>query len=98
MIRQHGMLFSCALIGGLVGLSSARGAQPVTAEPTVTTTTSKPIAVVELFTSEACPSCPPADAFLGELEQDARLKGEQIFPLAFHVDYRPQPGREDPLR
>jgi hypothetical protein len=97
MNRGHGTLFSCALIGGLVGLSSAKGAQPIAADQTVTSTSSKPIAVVELFTSEACPSCPPADKFLGELEQDARLKGEQIFPLAFHVDYRPQPGREDPL-
>jgi hypothetical protein len=45
------------------------------------------IAVVELFTSEGCSSCPPADAVLGELVQDARTHGRRIFPLAFHVDY-----------
>ncbi len=38
--------------------------------------------VVELFTSEGCSSCPPADAFLGEL-----AKRPDVLPLAFHVDY-----------
>ena len=37
--------------------------------------------VVELFTSEGCSSCPPADAFLGELAQRP-----SIVALAFHVD------------
>ena len=39
--------------------------------------------VVELFTSQGCSSCPPADAFVSEL---ARKRG-QVIPLAFHVDY-----------
>lgn len=38
--------------------------------------------VVELYTSQGCSSCPPADAFLGELAKDQRL-----IPLALHVDY-----------
>ena len=38
--------------------------------------------VVELFTSQGCSSCPPADAILGELA--AR---EDVLPLSFHVDY-----------
>lgn len=38
--------------------------------------------VVELFTSQGCNSCPPADALLGELaEQD------DVLPLSFHVTY-----------
>jgi len=38
--------------------------------------------VVELYTSQGCSSCPPADALLGEL---AHRSG--VLPLAFHVDY-----------
>ncbi len=38
--------------------------------------------VLELFTSEGCSSCPPAEAFLGELAQRP-----DILALAFHVDY-----------
>jgi hypothetical protein len=39
-------------------------------------------AVVELFTSEGCSSCPPAEALIGELAQRP-----QVLALAFHVDY-----------
>src|SRR5215472_15938734 len=39
-------------------------------------------AVVELFTSEGCSSCPPADAYLGEL-----AGRPDVLALAFHVDY-----------
>jgi hypothetical protein len=43
--------------------------------------------VVELFTSEGCSSCPPADALLGHLRQDLAAKNIQVIPLGFHVDY-----------
>lgn len=38
--------------------------------------------VVELFTSQGCSSCPPADAFIGEL-----AKRKDVIALSFHVDY-----------
>ena len=44
-------------------------------------------AVVELFTSDGCSSCPPADAALAELATSARKSGTPVFSLAFHVDY-----------
>lgn len=43
--------------------------------------------VVELFTSEGCSSCPPADELLGRLPQAFAAKNIQVIPLGFHVDY-----------
>jgi hypothetical protein len=48
--------------------------------------------VVELFTSQGCSSCPPADEYLGELTQR-----DDIIPLAFHVDYWNYIGWTDPF-
>jgi hypothetical protein len=45
------------------------------------------IAVVELFTSEGCSSCPAAEAVLANLAHAAEHNGRPVFTLAFHVDY-----------
>lgn len=63
------MIASVLFVCALLGCASAVNAQP------------RP-AVVELFTSEGCSSCPPAEAFLGELAQR-----RDVLALAFHVDY-----------
>ncbi|MCG5470841.1 DUF1223 domain-containing protein [Micromonospora sp. LAH09] len=44
-------------------------------------------AVVEMFTSQGCSSCPPAEELLTEIERDARERGQPVFGLGFHVDY-----------
>src|ERR1700748_300945 len=45
----------------------------------------KGFAVVELFTSEGCSSCPPADAVVAKLQKESA--GKPIYILAYHVDY-----------
>ncbi|HEX4603706.1 MAG TPA: DUF1223 domain-containing protein [Candidatus Angelobacter sp.] len=58
----------------------------VFAKPATSTPVRKAV-VVELFTSEGCSSCPPADELLGHLRQEVAARNIQVIPLGFHVDY-----------
>ncbi|AKH69241.1 uncharacterized secreted protein [Spongiibacter sp. IMCC21906] len=49
---------------------------------------------VELYTSEGCSSCPPADTWLSSLAKDPRVF-ESLVPMAFHVDYWDMLGWKD---
>ena len=45
------------------------------------------IALLELYTSEGCDSCPPADKTISQLHQSSGLSMDQVIPVSLHVDY-----------
>ncbi len=53
----------------------------------------KGFAVLELFTSEGCSSCPPADELLAKIQKES--EGKSIYILAYHVDYWDRLGWKD---
>jgi hypothetical protein len=72
------LVMSLGLIAGLSPVAALAAERPV---------------VVELFTSQGCSSCPPADAYLRELTKDRR----DVLALAFHVTYWDRLGWKDPF-
>jgi hypothetical protein len=83
-MKFFGVYIKLLLAGVLVFLGAAFFLRPAKAAPDATTAKA---VVVELFTSEGCSSCPPADELLGHLRQDLSAKNIQVIPLGFHVDY-----------
>ncbi|MEO8146419.1 MAG: DUF1223 domain-containing protein [Bacteroidia bacterium] len=57
----------------------------------------QPFALVELFTSEGCSSCPPADDLLKKLKTEATKTNAQVYFVAYHVDYWNKLGWKDPF-
>jgi len=80
------------ILAGGISSGAEENAKPVLVQESA----KEPFAVVELFTSEGCSSCPPADEFLTELVQTTEKTG-RIFSLSFHVDYWNRLGWHDPF-
>ena len=84
------------LLVACLAFASWRGSRQQPSEDAAPTGDAAPFALVELFTSEGCSSCPPADRLLARLAAEARDSGEPVFTLSFHVDYWNYLGWADP--
>jgi hypothetical protein len=79
----------------LIGLAAIAAIAAIPQQPLAQRLGETPV-IVELFTSQGCSSCPPADAIIESIAKDESLRG-RVIPLAFHVDYWDRLGWRDPF-
>ncbi len=79
-----------------LGFSLASAASPAATQECSASSGKHTVALLELYTSEGCSSCPPADRLLSSLPGQ-ELSADQVVPLALHVDYWDYLGWRDPF-
>jgi hypothetical protein len=84
-ISQRHLSVLITLIAIVPGISFAQNTTPESKTPVV----------VELFTSEGCSSCPPADALLARMDKEQPVSNAEIIVLEEHVDYWEKGGWHD---
>src|SRR5258708_29996689 len=80
--------------GAAFALLIAAFMAPASAAQCVARSGERTVALVELYTSEGCSSCPPADRWLSSIGRT--FPPDRVGPLARHGDYRDYIGWEDP--
>ncbi len=95
-----GLGMACCILAGAAAAGQPGGApekkdETKDAKPAAVVGTG--VAVVEVFTSEGCDSCPPADDLAAKIAREAKEQGKNVFVLAMHVDYWDYLGWKDPF-
>jgi hypothetical protein len=88
-------IYLSLVLAGLAAIAIVAGSR-ASQSPIPNDSPKQPV-IVELFTSEGCSSCPPADALLKQLSDQQPVQNAEIVALEEHVDYWNQLGWTDPF-
>ncbi len=96
MRAKPAFLLAAVLIASL-GVKTLAGSHSRPAKAALPESSDLQPVLLELFTSEGCSSCPPADALLKQLDDAGRVNNVEIIAIEEHVDYWDHLGWRDPF-